>query len=176
MALAQYLTTLRAPSPATGKPLISDATARRKLKATPDTDREGRRVDDEALAALPPVQQQRHLARLEKELDEAMEIGDTEDANRLMMSIAELQFLHDQAVASGQAAPPAGAGPGGMGMGGGSPIPAPAAPSGGGTPALPGTSLTEQGIGVGTEGGRPTGAGPQAMVPIGGPRGNRGGL
>ena len=180
VALAQYLTTLRAPSPATGKPLISDATARRKLKATPDTDREGRRIEDEALAALPPIQQQRHLARLEKELDQAMEDDDTDDVNRLMISIAELHYLHDQAVASGQAAPPSSAGAGGPptggGMGMGIPAPAPPAPSGGGgAPALPGTSLTDQGIGVGTNGGRPLGgAAPQAMTPIGGPRGNGG--
>lgn len=167
VALAQYLTTLRAPSPATGKPLISDATARRKLKATPDTDREGRRIDDEALTALPPIQQQRHLMRLERELDDAMENGDDEDAERLMISIAELEFLHELAIMSGQASP-AGAEPpnGGMGM----PTPAPAVPSSGGTPALPGTSLTEQGIGVGTGGGRPTGAAPPAVTPVGGAR------
>jgi hypothetical protein len=47
-------------------------------------------------------------------------------------------------------------------------------PPGNSTPSLPGTSLPEQGIGVGTEGGRPPGStGPpggtaQAMTPVGG--------
>jgi hypothetical protein len=171
VALAQYLTTLRSPSPVTGKPLISDETARRKLKATPDVDRERNRINDEALTALPPVQQQRHLLRLQDELDEAMARGDDESAEYLMIAIAELEFLHELAIMSGQAAPPAPEGPGAMG-GMGMPMPAPAAPAGGGgaAPAMPGNSLPEMGIGVGTSGGRPTGAAPQAMAPIGGPR------
>lgn len=173
VALAQYLTTLRSPSPVTGKPLISDETARRKLKATPDVDREGHRIDDEALAALPPVQQQRHLLRLQRELDQALELGDEEDVERLMIAIAELEYLHDLAIMSGEASPagqsPPGAG-GGVGMGAGTPAPAPAPAGGGAAPALPGTSLTEQGIGVGRNGGRPTGATPQAIAPIGGAR------
>jgi hypothetical protein len=172
VALAQYLSTLRNPSPVTGKPLISDATARRKLKATPDADREGHRIDDEALAALPPVQQQRHLLRLEQEMDDAMERGDAEDVQRLMVAIAELEFLHDMAIAAG-AASPAGGGGGMNGGGMGVPAPMPAAPTGGGGPALPGNSLPELGIGVGTEGGRPSGgAAPQAMTPVGGARSN----
>lgn len=174
VALAQYLTTLRSPSPVTGRPLISDETARRKLKATPDVDRERNRIDDEALSALPPVQQQRHLIRLNEELEQAMTLGDKEDVERLMIAIAELEYLHDMAIASGQAAPGGqnGAG-GGMGMGAGIPAPAPAAPAGGGAaPAMPGNSLPEMGIGVGTNGGRPTTAAPQAMLPIGGARSN----
>lgn len=168
VALAQYLSTLRNPSPVTGKPLISDATARRKLKAVPDADREGNRIDDEALAALPPVQQQRHVLRLEQELDDAMERGDDEDVQRLMVAIAELEFMHDMLIASGGASP-AGASGGGGGMG--IPAPMPAAPTGGGGPALPGNSLPELGIGVGTQGGRPSGgAAPQAIVPVGGAR------
>lgn len=169
VALAQYLTTLRSPSPVTGKPLISDETARRKLKAVPDADREAHRIDDEALSALPPVQQQRHLRRLQDELDLAMEIGDEETAELLMIAIAELEFLHDMAILSGQASPLGQPGPGaGMGMQAGAPAPAPA--GGGGGPALPGNSLTDMGIGVGTNGGRPTGAAPQPMTPIGGAR------
>jgi collagen type III alpha len=93
-----------------------------------------------------------------------------------MIAIAELEFLHELAIMSGQAAPP---GPqdalsgGGGGGGFGAPIPAPAAPAGGGAaPAMPGNSLPEMGIGVGTQGGRPPGGGaaPQAMAAIGGPR------
>ena len=174
VALAQYVSTLRNPSPVTGKPLISDQTARRKLKATPDPDREGNRIDAEALAALPPVQQQRHLLRLEQELDEARARGDDEDVQRLMVAIAELEFLHDMAIAAGQASPAAHGGPGGAAGSMGVPAPMPAAPpGGGGGPALPGTSLPELGIGVGTDGGRPSGgAAPQAMAPVGGARTN----
>lgn len=171
VALAQYLTTLRSPSPVTGKPLISDETARRKLKATPDVDRERHRIDDEALAALPPVQQQSHLLRLEEELQRAQETGDEEDVERLMIAIAELEFLHDLAIMSGQASPlgqqgPPGGGGTNGGMGMGAPAPAPAPGGGGAAPALPGNSLPELGIGVGTSGGRP----PQAMTPVGGAR------
>ncbi len=173
VALAQYLTTLRAPSPVTGEPLISDETARRALKATPDVDRERNRIDDEALRAIPPVRQQRHLTRLNAELERALEMDDQEDAERLMIAIAELEFLHDGLVASGQASPGAEGGSGGGGMGAGIPAPAPAAPAGGGAaPAMPGNSLPELGIGVGTSGGRPSGAAPQAMLPIGGARSN----
>lgn len=171
VALAQYLSTLRNPSPVTGKPLISDATARRKLKATPDADREGHRIDDEALAALPPVQQQRHLLRLEQELDDAIDRGDPEDVQRLMVAIAELEFLHDMAMAGGQASPAGQHGASGGSMGIPAPMPA-ASTGGGGTPALPGNSLPDMGIGVGTSGGRPTGAAPRAMMPIGGARTN----
>ena len=176
VALTQELTTLRTPSVVTGRPLISDETARRKLKATPDIDREGDRIDDEALAALPPVQQRRHLARLDRQLDRALDAGDDESADDTMVSIAELEYLHEQAIASGQAAPPGGgAGPGaGMGI----PTPpqaaAPPAPPAPAPPALPGMSLPELGIGVGTNGGRPQGGGVEAVTPVGAPR--RGGL
>jgi hypothetical protein len=166
VALAQYLATLRTPSPTTGKPLISDDTARRKLRATADIEREADRIDDEALMALPPVTQQRHMSRLERELDDAMTNGDDDTAADLMIAIAELQFMHDQAVATGAAAPPNGTPPGGGGM-----MPPPQAmppPGGGGggaapAPALPGTSLPESGIAPGGAGGRPP------ITPVGPP-------
>jgi hypothetical protein len=170
VALAQYLTTVRSPSPLTGKPLISDETARRKLRATPDVEREMERIDDEALASLPPVQQRRHIARLEKELDRALSEGDDVDAEAIMVAIEELEFLHETAIAQGAAAPAA-AGPPGAGGGmpppGGAPpdqgVPmAPVKPGNAGSPVLPGTSLPEQGIDVGTGGGRP----PKPIAPV----------
>jgi hypothetical protein len=170
VALAQYLTTVRTPSPLTGKPLISDETARRKLRATPDVEREQERIDDEALASLPPVQQRRHIARLERELGRAMDEGDDEDAEAIMMAIEELEFLHETAIATGTASPSGAEGAGGSPGGGpppagGVPPPAAAAPAG---PALPGTSLPESGIPTGTGGGRnPKPITP--VTPVGGP-------
>jgi hypothetical protein len=171
VTLAQYLTTLRAPSPITGKPLISDDTARRKLKATPDVERETDRIDDEALTALAPVQQQRHKARMERDIERALDEGDDETAEDLMIATAELEFIHEQAVMAGQAAPPGAAG---GGNGASASTPSPDVPP----PALPGTSLPDMGIGVGQEGGAPmqmpsmaTGsAPPPAMRPVGPPR------
>jgi hypothetical protein len=170
VALAQYLTTVRSPSPLTGKPLISDETARRKLRATPDVEREQERIDDEALASLPPVQQRRHIARLERELDRAMEEGDDEDAEAIMVAIEELEFLHETAIAQGTASPQGAGGagggvpPGGQGSApavGGS-EPPPVAEGMAGSPQIPGTSLPEQGIDVGHGGGR----NPKPIAPV----------
>lgn len=167
---AQWATTMRAPSPATGQPLASDETLRRRLKVAPDIEREGQRIAREALNAQPPVAQQLQIAQLERDLAEAQDAGDDEDVARLMIQIAELQFLHDMAVSQGQAAPPNGGGPSPNGMGQQTPANVAPLPS---TPALPGTSLPDQGIGVGDQGGRPFGATgpPQPMTqptPIGG--------
>ncbi len=148
VATAQYLSTLRNPSGATGMPLISDETARRTLRITADPDREGERIQFEQLAAMPPILQQNTLALLEQQLDQALAEGDDESAERAMIAIAELQFMHDQAVMSGQAAGPPQP-PGGPQQ---HPPPPPQ------TPVLPGTSLPEQGIPVGNQGGRPDGA------------------
>jgi hypothetical protein len=166
---AQYTTTIRAPSPVTGKPLISDDTARRILKAVPDPDREGDRIDDEALKQLPPIQQRRHLARLQREYAEAEQIGDMESMEEIDACIEELEFLYQMAIASGQAAPLEGGMEGGP-QGAQSPMMPQMAEPAMPTPALPGTSLPEQGIGVGQEGGRPMGAAgpPQPMQPISG--------
>ncbi len=171
VTVAQYLSTLRAPSAATGMPLISDETARRKLKAVPDPDREGDRIEDEQMQALPSIAQQRKLVRLRKERNQALEEGDDESADAAQSAILELEFLHEQAVLSGQAAPTAPAQTGQSGMGNPQqPIPEPPRPQ------LPGTSLPDQGIAVGNQGGAPMqpveppppGAGPQPMTPIGG--------
>jgi hypothetical protein len=155
VTLAQYVTTLRTPSPITGKPLISDETAQRKLKVVADVDREADRINAEARGALPPIRQQLDLAALEQQLDEARESGDHESAADTMIAIAELSFMHDQSVMSGQAAPP----PGSPGAGGGQPVPQPAPAPPSPAPALPGNSLPDMGMNVGTEGGRPMGAG-----------------
>ncbi len=160
VTVAQYLATLRTPGP-TGLPLISEETARRRLRAVADPDREAERIDDEMLMAQPPIAQQRTLSRLRRELKQALDEGDDESADSAMQAIQELQFLHEQAVASGQAAPPAGGaetgGGGGIPQGAGSPPPG---------PALPGTSLPAQGIGVGQQGGPPGGiAEPPAVTP-----------
>jgi hypothetical protein len=171
--MAQYIMTLRTPSPLTGKPLISDGTAQRALKFTPDIEREADRINDEALSALPPVQQQRHLARLHRDLEEAQDSGDHDSAADLMVAIAELEFLHEQQIMGGQAAPPPGMAPP-MGAGG-TPNQMPAAPppGGGGGPALPGNSLPDMGIGVGQEGGPPMGgsSAPPPITPVAPPSG-----
>lgn len=165
---AQYVSTLRTPSPVTNLPLISDATARRTLKVVPDPDREGQRIKREQLETLPPILHQQTILQLEQERDQAQEEGDTESAEAAMIAIMELEFIHDRDVMSGNAAP----GPGGTpGMGGPpalgagqAPVPPPPAPPG---PALPGNSLPEMGIAVGDQGGRPTGSGPApAVTPI----------
>lgn len=170
VAAAQYITTLRAPGPTTGKPLISDETAQRRLKLVPDIEREADRINAEARGSLPPIAQQRDIAALQEMLAEAQDAGDHETAADIMISIGELTFLHEQSVAKGEAAPPPGSPPPMPGvLGAGTPAPPP--PGGGGGPALPGTSLPDQGIGVGTQGGAPSGP-PQAMTsptPVGQP-------
>ncbi len=171
VTVAQYLSTLRAPSAATGMPLISDETARRKLKAVPDPDREGERIEDEQMQALPSIAQQRKLVRLRKERAQALEEGDDESADAAQSAILELEFLHEQAVISGQAAPTAPAQTGQSGAG----FPQMAVPEPP-RPQLPGTSLPDQGIAVGNQGGAPMqpveppppGVGPSAMTPVGG--------
>jgi hypothetical protein len=163
---AQYVSTIRAPSPVTGKPLISDETALRILRPVADVDRESDRIDDEALKMLPPIQQRRHLARLQRERDDAEAMGDIETMEEIDMAMDELDFLYEMAVQSGQAAPVMGPQMGPGGGGGGMPTPPEmAAPP---TPALPGTSLPEQGIDVGHEGGPPMQGPPQPMRPISG--------
>jgi hypothetical protein len=172
VTVAQYLATLRVPSPVTGLPLISDETARRKLKAVPDPDREGERIEDEQLLAMPPIARQRTLRRLKRERDQALDEGDDESVDDAQSAILQLEFLQEQEVMSGQAAPPGA----GAAAGTGGPIPPPpqmAAPEPP-RPALPGTSLPAQGFDVGTEGGRPPGAGGPSvppMTPVGTPRG-----
>jgi hypothetical protein len=165
VALSQYLMTLRAPSPITGKPLISDTTARRKLKLTPDVDREEDRIEDEALSGIPPIQMQRQLARIQRDIDTAQETNDHDTAESLMVAYTELEHLYMMAVATGQASPvgirqtagPAGGGGGDMGM-------TPQAPAGGGGPSATGNSMTDMGGTTGEEGGRPTGAGGPAKA------------
>jgi hypothetical protein len=166
VAAAQWATTMRTPSPATGKPLASDGTLRRRLKIAPDIEREEARIEREILNAQPPVAQQLQIAALQRDLEEAQDAGDDETAADLMIQIAELTYLHDLSVMKGEAAPPNGSAPGGQQT-----PPALAQPPQ--TPALPGTSLPEQGIAVGDQGGRPFGAsGPPQPVtqptPLGG--------
>ena len=161
VTVAQYLSTLRAPSAVTGLPLISDETAMRKLKAVPDPDRERERIEDEQLLALPTIARQRQLRRLQRERDQAIEEGDEDSADDAQTARLVLEFMQEQEVLAGTAPPP---------IGEGMPAPQLGAPAGGGGPALPGTSLPDQGIAVGTDGGRPVGARPRAMTPVGGPR------
>ena len=166
---AQYVATLRAPSAATGLPLISDETARIRLKTTPDHDREGERIEDELLRAQPPVAMQRNISRLKRERDMALEEGDDESADASQVAIQNLEFMYDAQVQSGAAAPVA---PGGASSSGAAGPPVPEPPT---TPVLPGTSLPDQGIGVGNQGARPEGTEqpvvnpnqPSAMTPIG---------
>jgi hypothetical protein len=177
VTVAQYLMTMRAPSAATGLPLISDETARRKSKVVPDPDREGQRIEDEQLRANPAIAQQLKLRRLREERDMALEEGDTTSADDAQAALLQLEFMFEQSVMSGSAAP--------MGtpqdqLGTAQQMP-PMQPEMGG-PALPGTSLPAQGIDVGHNGARPQGStqsgagapapvgGPsQAMTPVGGP-------
>ncbi len=165
VAAAQYITTLRSPSPTTGKPLISDETAQRRLKIVPDIERESERISAEARSALPPIAQQRDINVLEAEIAAAQDAGDHETAADLMIQVAELQFMHDQAIQQGQAAPAPGQQapslpPPALGAG------APPPPASGGGPALPGTSLPEMGIGTGQQGGRPPGAQGPGASPV----------
>lgn len=172
--MAQYIATLRSPSAVTGKPLISDQTARRKLKLTPDVDREEDRIEDEALQGIPPIQMQRQLARIEKLIDEAQESGDDESAEALMTAHVELEHLYMMAVATGQASPVgiretqgrSGSGQaGGMDMSMNQPQP----------PSTSGQSMTENGGMTGQNGGAPTSGGsPQALTALSG--GNTGGI
>lgn len=166
VAVAQYVATLRTPSPVTGLPLISDETARRKLKATPDPDREAERIEDEQLLAMPAIARQRTIRRLKRERDQALAEGDDDSVDDAESAVLQLEYLQEQEILSGQAAAPPGAG---MDAGGMAP---PAMDMG---PALPGTSLPAQGIGVGTEGGRPPEVPepppPDAMMPVGGQEG-----
>jgi len=161
---AQYIMTLRTPGP-TGKPLFTDDTLRRAMRMVPDPDREGERIEDEHLRAMPPVLHQDTIARLEKLAEQADAEGDWESVDRLLTEVAELEFLHELAVASGEAAPPTpegtGLGPGGSGI----PTQQPAAPA---PPQvqLPGQSLPELGIGVGTQGARPVGSTQAAVTPV----------
>jgi hypothetical protein len=170
VTVAQYLSTLRTPSAVTGMPLISDETARRKLKAVPDPDREAERIEDEQLMAMPTIARLRRLRRLEREKQMALDEGDDETVDDAQAAILQLQFLQEADVMSGQAPMTPEMAPGGGGGGQQFAMP----PPGNATPQLPGTSLPEQGIGVGTEGGRPPGStGPpggtaQAMTPVGG--------
>jgi hypothetical protein len=166
VALAQYVTSLRTPSPTTGKPLISDQTAHRLLKFVADTEREADRIDDEALSAVPPIQQQRHKRRLERDLNLAMDDGDDSTAADIMTAIQELEFLHERAMMEGTASPAPSGGQGTQA----NMVPSQPPQS---TPNLPGTSLTEQGIGVGQEGGAPGAPGqmgggmpPEALTPL----------
>lgn len=156
VGLAQYLLTLRTPG-VNGRPLAADADLRRKLRLTPDPDRAGDRIEDEALEALPSNLHARTIQRLEREAEEAEAIGDMDTLDMKLTQIAELEFMHEQAIASGQAAP-TGAMPPGAASGGGMSTPAPPPPPQNG-PQLPGNSLPELGIGVGQQGGRPTGTG-----------------
>ena len=160
---AQYLSTLRAPSQVTGLPLISDETAMRKLKAVPDPDRERERIEDEQILAMPAVARVRTLRRLKRERDQALAEEDFDSVDDNQSTILQLEFLQEADIMSGNAAPPA------MGAEGGA-APAQMAAPDQPRPQLPGTSLPEQGIDVGTEGGRPVGATPPAMTPVGGPR------
>lgn len=165
VATAQYLSTLRTPSPVTNLPLISDETARRTLKITADPDREGERIKREQLKTLPAILHQETIMQLEAERQQAQEEGDTESEEAAMIAIAELEFIHDRDVMSGNAAGGPAVGAGGQMGGGQAPVPPPPAPAG---PALPGNSLPEMGIDVGTQGGRPMGAGgpAQAVTPL----------
>jgi hypothetical protein len=171
--LMTYVTGLRTPSPTTGKPLIADETAQRLLKFVKDVDREADRIDIEAMNALPSIKQQRDQKRLDTYIKEAMDEGDHDTAAEFMIASGELGYLHDLAVMQGQAAPPGGPGAApGMGMTANQatpPMAAPPAPA----PSMGNTSLPDQGIGVGTEGGRPVGAsGPPQPIsqptPVGG--------
>ncbi len=181
VALAQYLLTLRTAGP-TGAPLVDDATLREKLRIMPDPDRAEIRIKDEQLRSLPPVLHQETIARLTEEAETAREEDDWKTFDAKLVQIAELQFLHEQTIATGQAAPSNGGGMGmaggGGGMGAGAAIAGitPPAPGGTPTPGLPGTSLPEQGIDVGHQGARPEGStGPgTSLMPVTG--GGGGGL
>lgn len=157
---AQWVSTLRLPSPLTNKPIISDSTARRRLRVAPDIEREEARIEREILNAQPPIAQQHQMAQLQRDIEDARAAGDDESEADLMVSALELQHMHDMAVAEGMAAPP----PGGQQQPGlQQQQAAPPRPPG---PVMPGTSLPEQGIGVGVQGGRPTGAqGPTPITP-----------
>jgi hypothetical protein len=161
VTVAQYLSTLRNPSPVTGMPLIADETALRLLKSTPDVDRERERMEDEQLMAQPPIARQRQLRRLKRERDQAAEEGDDESVDDAQTAILQLEFIAEQEVLQGMAAPGTASGMQQMQM----PM-----PETGGGPVIPGTSLPEQGIDVGHEGARPTGS-VQAMTPVGGGEG-----
>lgn len=164
VTVAQYLSTLRSPSAITGMPLISDETARRKLKAVPDPDREEERIEDEQLRAMPAIARLRRLRRLEREKQQALAQEDHESVDDAQAAILQLQFLQEVDVMTGRATPmmPDMAASGG---GGGGQLPAP--PPEDSTPRLPGTSLPDQGIAVGNQGGRR----PQAITPVTGASG-----
>ena len=84
--MAQYIGMLRTPGGASGAPLISDETARRKLRVVQDPDREAFRIENEMIDALPAIATQRALRRLDREIAAEVEAGDMDDADALMVS------------------------------------------------------------------------------------------
>ena len=150
--LAQFVSTLRAPAGATGAPLFADETLRRTVRLVPDPDREGYRIENEMLYANPAIATQRALRRIDEEVAREIEAGDERNADALMVSGIELDYVHQQQVMSGQAAPlPEPPAPGGAP--GDVPAPAPTPPQ----PAMnqQGLSMPDMGVGVGQQGGRP---------------------
>jgi hypothetical protein len=157
-AMAQFINAMRAPGGASGKPLVSDETARRHVKMVPDPDREGYRIEREQLNAAPPIAIQRQLKLIDEEIAREIELGDDDNADALMVSGIELDFMHMQQVLAGQAAPPPPPPvPPGAAAGANTdvtPQPLPSTP-----PDMQGMSNPQMGKGVGMQGGRPQGAG-----------------
>jgi hypothetical protein len=151
VSMAQYLSTTLSAG------LIAKETARRKLKAVPDPDRERDRIEDEQMHELPEVLFPESMARLDALIEQAEEEGDETTAQALMVARVALDYKYEQMVMAG-AAPPGETAAGG---GGAQPTPPPAVPPP--TPArpqLPGNSLPQLGIGVGQQGGPPAGPRP----------------
>ncbi len=151
--MLQYVSGLRQPGGASGAPLISDETARRRLKVVTDPDREQYRIENEMIDSLPAIATQRALRRIDEEISSEIDAGDFEDADRLMVTSIELEFERQKQLMTGGAAPPQpGMAPPGM-EGGMMDAPDPQIPSS--PPDAQGMSPVAMGDGVGAQGGRP---------------------
>jgi hypothetical protein len=154
--LAQYIMGLRSPGGASGAPLISDETARRKLRVVQDPDRETFRIEDEMIQALPAIATQRAMRRIDAEIAAEIEAGDLENADALMVAGIELEFERQKQIMMSAAAPP----PPGAGGPGDLPMGMPEESSGA-MPSQPpdqqGLSQVQLGDRAGIEGGRPQG-------------------
>jgi len=169
--MAQYMATLRSPGGASGMPLVSDETARKKLRVVADPDRERFRIEDEMLAAMPAVGTQRALRRLDAEIEAELAAGDDANADALMTAALELEWEREQQLAQGMANPAGAEGGGGGGMAAPPPQTPPPPPGGNGSPPNPmdleqmGLSMPQVGRTVGQSGGAP---GVKPVQPIGG--------